>query len=318
MRMMLGLALIASLGLASRTEADARALTSAHADTLFAHQQWSEAASAYRDLAREEPSSFRSWYRLGFCYASLSRWDEAIDAYRHAESLPGPPWIARYNMACAYANDERPDSAFAVLERVVASGYRQPGQIRNDPDLRGLRNDPRFAALLERADRNARPCAFSPEARQFDFWIGDWEVRDNARDQALVGSSHVDLLLGDCMIFENWTGVYGGVGKSMNAWNGDCSCWQQIWMDNFGKVTYYSDGHLVNDAMVLVAHKAGSPKGAGLQRLSFFHLGSDQVRQLAETSADSGQTWQTTYDFHYIRKKPVEATGAASANTGAR
>jgi tetratricopeptide repeat protein len=318
MRKLLAITLIASLVLVSRAEADERARSSARADTLFAHGKWSEAASEYRDLARQEPASFRSWYRLGFCYTSLSRWDEAIVAYRHAASVPGPPWVADYDLACAYARNERADSALAVLERVVASGYRQPGQIQSDADLQGLRHDPRFAAIVQRADRNARPCAFSPAARQFDFWVGDWEVHDNAHGQALVGSSHVDLLLGDCMIFENWTGVYGGTGKSMNTWNRDCSCWQQIWMDSFGKVVYYTDGHLVNGAMVLVANKAASPKGAGLQRLSFFHLGSNQVRQLAETSADGGQTWRTTYDFNYIRKKPAEVSGPASASSGTR
>lgn len=91
-------------------------------------------------------------------------------------------------------------------------------------------------------------------------------------------------------------------------------------MDNRGTVTYYSDGHLVKDALVLIADKAGWPKTTGLRRLSFFHLGSDQVRQLSETSTDEGRTWRTVYDFNYIRKKPAEGAGAgaAEASTGAR
>src|SRR5213075_1282391 len=117
---------------------------------------------------------------------------------------------------------------------------------------------PRFAALIERAERNARPCASTPESRQFDFWIGDWEVRDNQRSHMIAGSSHIDLILGDCVILENWSGALGGHGKSLNAWNRSCGCWQQSWMDDAGNVTLYSDGHLVKDAMVLVADKSAS------------------------------------------------------------
>jgi len=32
------------------------------------------------------------------------------------------------------------------------------------------------AALLEKAKFNQSPCTFTPENRQFGFWIGDWNV----------------------------------------------------------------------------------------------------------------------------------------------
>jgi tetratricopeptide repeat protein len=289
----------------------------ARADTLFAHEKWREAAGAYRDVARHDPSSLRAWTRLGSCCASLSRWDDAVAAYHRAEALSGRPVFVQYNLACAYARSARPDSAFAVLDRVMNGGYRQPGALQGDPDLVSLKGDPRFAALVERADRNARPCAFTPESRQFDFWIGDWEVHDNQRGHALAGTSHVDLILGECVIFENWSGVYGGHGKSLNAWNKACACWQQSWMDDAGTVTLYTDGHLVNDALVLVADKDRPAAQGGMRRLSFFDLGKDRVRQLAESSSDGGRTWVTTYDFDYLRKKlEADAGGAAGAAGG--
>jgi hypothetical protein len=285
----------------------------ARADTLFAHEKWREAADAYRALARHDPASLRAWTRLGYCSAALARWDDAIAAYHRAEALGGSPIFVQYNLACAFARSARPDSAFAVLDRVMNGGYRQPGALENDPDLASLKGDPRFAALVARADKNARPCAFTPESRQFDFWIGDWEVHDNQRGHAIAGTSHVDLILGECVIFENWSGVFGGHGKSLNAWNSACPCWQQSWMDDAGKVTLYSDGHLVNDAMVLVADKDRPAAQGGMRRLSFFNLGKDHVRQLAETSTDGGSTWTTTYDLDYIRKSPGGAPAAAAS-----
>jgi len=292
----------------------AGASTMAQADTLFAHRKWNEAAAAYGDVTRREPSNGRAWLLLGVSCGSLARWDEAIAAYRRAEALAAQPAFAQYNMACAYAKSARPDSALAVLGRLVGGGYRQPGALQSDPDFATLKNDARFAAVVARADRNARPCAFTPESRQFDFWIGDWEVHDNQRGHALAGTSHVDLILGECVIFENWSGVFGGHGKSLNAWNGACGCWQQSWMDDAGNVTLYSDGHLVNDALVLVADKDRPAARGGVRRLSFFNLGKDRVRQLAESSTDGGHTWVTTYDLDYVRKTPDTASGADAAH----
>ncbi|HKA23752.1 MAG TPA: tetratricopeptide repeat protein [Candidatus Eisenbacteria bacterium] len=312
MKLVLALSIVlACLPTAAGAAPDASAM--ARADTLFAHHQWSDAAAAYRSLARAEPSNVHAWIRLGACATSLSSWDEAADAYQKAEALGGLPVLVEYNLACAYARGGAPDSAFAALDRLMNHGYGQLHALQSDTDFASLKPDPRWAKVVARCDHNARPCSFTPESRQFDFWVGDWNVRSHAGGQ-FVGSSHVDLILGDCVIFENWTGALGGTGKSLNAWNPECSCWQQSWMDNTGHVTLYSDGHLVNDAMVLVAQKGGSGSPPGLRRLSFFHLGSDQVRQLAESSMDGGKTWQTVYDFDYFRKPAVDKASASGTN----
>jgi prolyl oligopeptidase PreP (S9A serine peptidase family) len=39
------------------------------------------------------------------------------------------------------------------------------------------------------------------------------------------------------------------------------------------------------------------------RHLQFFNLDKDQVRQFCEQSTDGGKTWQTQYDFLYVRKK---------------
>ena len=43
--------------------------------------------------------------------------------------------------------------------------------------------------------------------RQFDFWIGDWEVF-NPQDQR-VGSNRIDKVLGGCALHESWRGGTG-------------------------------------------------------------------------------------------------------------
>ncbi|HCT54101.1 MAG TPA: hypothetical protein DF712_16765, partial [Balneola sp.] len=57
------------------------------------------------------------------------------------------------------------------------------------------------------------PCA-SEEHRQFDFWVGEWEVK-NPSDQ-VVGSSKIELVSNKCALLENWTNAAGLGGKSLN------------------------------------------------------------------------------------------------------
>lgn len=43
--------------------------------------------------------------------------------------------------------------------------------------------------------------------------------------------------------------------------------------------------------------------GRVLQKLTFFPISKDTVRQLFETSADSGKTWQLGFDGRYVRSR---------------
>jgi hypothetical protein len=50
-----------------------------------------------------------------------------------------------------------------------------------------------------------------------------------------------------------------------------------------------------------------TPRGRSTGRFIFFNLGPDKVRQLQESTPDSGRTWQTVYDFIYVRKGSGES-----------
>jgi hypothetical protein len=293
------LALCAVSAVRSAPAADA----TAQADTLYAHKDWKAAARAYEAITKATPQSPRPWYRLGVCYGNLAQWPKAIDAYRHAEAAGAVAQFTRYNMACAFTHAGMTDSAFAALGRLADTGYRQADQVTADSDLAPLHPDARFAAVIERIRRNATPCVYVPESRQFDFWIGDWDVRDNTRGQAVAGKSHVEAILGQCVIFENWSGLGAGDGKSFNAWNSELKCWQQNWMDDAGQVVNFTDGHYVNGVLSMVADgldPSGQPEKV---KLSFYNLGPDQVRQVGERSGDGGKTWTLRYDFNYVRVK---------------
>ena len=62
-----------------------------------------------------------------------------------------------YNLACSYALLGRPEDAFDALEKAIERGFSDAEHMARDDDLKSLRDDPRFAALVERARRSTRP-----------------------------------------------------------------------------------------------------------------------------------------------------------------
>ncbi|HEV3469823.1 MAG TPA: hypothetical protein VG148_10920 [Pyrinomonadaceae bacterium] len=144
------------------------------------------------------------------------------------------------------------------------------------------------------------PCKARPEYRQFDFWVGEWDVQNPQGQQ--VGVNVVQLILGDCVVFENWTGARGGQGKSFNLYNAATGKWQQTWVDNSGNILELS-GEYKDDQMRFTGETPGRGGAKTLERLTFTKLSADRVRQFWEQSADGGKTWTVAFDGTYIRKK---------------
>src|SRR4051794_35372236 len=90
------------------------------------------------------------------------------------------------------------------------------------------------------AQNNVKPCTLDPTYRQFDFWIGDWDVYGVKGNKA--GESHVELILDSCIIYENWQST----GKSFNTYNNALKTWQQTWVDDKGGLTEYFGGFAEN------------------------------------------------------------------------
>ena len=149
------------------------------------------------------------------------------------------------------------------------------------------------------------PCSSSPEYRQFDFWVGEWDVLVNGTTQQ-AGTNDVQLILGKCVLLENWTGARGGTGKSFNIYNAARGQWQQTWVDNGGNVLELY-GSFKDGAMRLEGEKPGPNGSKIINRISFFPMEGGRVRQLWESSTDNGKTWTVAFDGLYVRKKTAEA-----------
>ncbi|RYZ25999.1 MAG: DUF1579 domain-containing protein [Chitinophagaceae bacterium] len=145
------------------------------------------------------------------------------------------------------------------------------------------------------------PCTTNPVYRQFDFWIGEWDVY--ALNGKKAGDSKIELILDSCIILENWKSMNGNyAGKSFNTFNATTGQWQQTWVDNMGGSTEYLEGKSENNSIIFQTNPFAKDTVA-TRRLTFYKLSADKVRQHGEVTKDNGASWKTEYDLEYRRKK---------------
>jgi hypothetical protein len=125
--------------------------------------------------------------------------------------------------------------------------------------------------------------------RQFDFWVGDWDVF--SPDGKPAGRSHIESFANGCGIEENWTGAKGGVGRSLNTYDASDHQWHQFWVGTGGSVLHLT-GNFANDVMTL--QNGGS-------RIRWTRNADGTVRQVWDISSDGGQTWKVSFDGKYVR-----------------
>lgn len=273
------------------------------ASRAFDAGEWPNAAELYKEIVALEPANAGAWFRRGFALHSLHDFKGSAAAFERSNELK-PNGTVAYDVACAKAQLGDTDAALAWLEKSKSLGMQDLATLTTDHDLDPLRSTPRFQELVKQIQDIAQPCANRAESRQFDFWIGEWDVTDTSGRK--VGDSRIEKILDGCVLLENWTGASGGTGKSFNLYDTATKSWKQTWCDSSGDLVEFHSGKLEKGAMVFLAdpRAPGSTDGAlrVARRLSFFDLGPNDVRQFSETSGDGGATWKTEYDFHYHRK----------------
>jgi hypothetical protein len=142
-----------------------------------------------------------------------------------------------------------------------------------------------------------------PEHRQFDFWLGEWDVMDSTGTKR-IGRNTISSILKGCVLREVWLDADGSGGESLNAYDEATHQWHQTWMDDAGNV-WKTDGGLVNGQMVLTRSAPALRNAAILvqHRWTWSKIDADRVRQLYQFSRDTGKTWTVGFDGRYVRRK---------------
>ena len=141
----------------------------------------------------------------------------------------------------------------------------------------------------------------SMEYRQFDFWMGDWNVTSNGQ---AAGTNSVHSIHNGCALQENWQGAGpGGIsGTSFNLYDKATGRWHQTWVDSSGTLLLL-DGGWVDGAMVLSGKRpARDGSGEVTHRISWTPNPDGSVRQLWEASRDDGKNWTVLFDGQYTKQ----------------
>jgi len=311
--MRLAIALASMFATFSLTALAQPSVSTEDADKAYASQSWMEAERQYSELTGQQPENARFWYRLGVSARANKHFKVALQAMQKAKTLGAgrglPAPFADYELATTYAAMGDNTRALEILKLSADGGFVQPARLENDAEWASLRTNTQFIAFQKEIQHNAAPCE-DPEFKQFDFWLGDWNVAPSG-NAAAAGLSHISKEMGGCVVWENWTSAGSPYfGKSYNTWNPNLKRWEQYWVDSSAGVMFFH-GELKNNIMDYWTDDVPQATGGTLLRhLQFFNLGPDKVRQFSQGSRDGGKTWHTEYDFIYTRvpAKPAQAS----------
>ena len=148
-------------------------------------------------------------------------------------------------------------------------------------------------------DANPPPSCDSEPYRQFDFWVGEWEVK--TADDKVAGTNRIEKILNGCVLLENWEGAGGSIGKSFNMYFSRDETWRQTWVDGAGGRLDLV-GKLDGKDMVLSGEMPGRDGGKVLHEIRWSPLEDGRVKQHWRFSKDSGQNWQDAFLGFYSRR----------------
>ena len=153
-------------------------------------------------------------------------------------------------------------------------------------------------------DSDKPPCSY-PEAKQFDFWLGDWKVewvdKDGIKGE---GTNNIKKIFDGCVIEENFNGNPGTplIGKSLSVFIPKLKIWKQTWVDNFGSYLDFI-GEFTGDKMILSRELPNNENKKILQRMVFYNIRKDSLDWNWERSLDEGKNWELLWKIHYTRIK---------------
>lgn len=144
----------------------------------------------------------------------------------------------------------------------------------------------------------AAPCD-TPAHREFDFWIGEWQVH-NAEGKP-VGTNSIRAVHGGCALHESYTTDRGYSGESLNIYDASRKSWHQTWVDSAGTLLLL-EGGMRDGRMVLEGRAAGPETQEVRHRITWTPNSDGTIRQLWESTDAEGQ-WRTLFNGVYTRKE---------------
>jgi non-specific serine/threonine protein kinase/serine/threonine-protein kinase len=107
-----------------------------------------------RSRGPQNPQTLYTLLQMGMAMALSHRYAEATKLFQEAIEKGGDSgrqenrWLAWYNLACVAGAANHPDDALQYLREAVNRGYKNADGLMADENLKSLRQNPRFQALV--------------------------------------------------------------------------------------------------------------------------------------------------------------------------
>lgn len=151
-----------------------------------------------------------------------------------------------------------------------------------------------------------RPC-ISPEARQFDFWLGEWDLSWPAEQtggesgEKGTGTNRLERLFGDCVIEESFSTSDGKFqGRSLSVYDETAALWRQTWVDSSGGYLVFTGGMNGQD-MELRTAPVDREGETVVSRMVFTDIAVNSLTWHWQGSRDGGETWNELWTISYQR-----------------
>jgi hypothetical protein len=160
-----------------------------------------------------------------------------------------------------------------------------------------------FAARPASAQQPQPPSCEDLEAhRQWDFWVGEWDVVVNDSTRTAAGRNHIQSLHSGCMLLESWTSASGGTGSSLNFYDASGGVWRQIWVAP-AYVIEIEGGLDESGAMVLEGElRTFVSRTVSPFRGTWTELENGVVNQRFEIIDPESGAWTVWFDGLYLRR----------------
>jgi tetratricopeptide (TPR) repeat protein len=277
------------------------------ADSLYTNKNWAAAKMKYVTCLKEDGSNSMTWNRLGYCNQNLGLYEEAMRDYDQALSHQPVPMVKNivlFRKATLYSLMNKPAEAKGWLVQATTAGYNSLNDLDSLPAFKNLRESPDFGNIRKLIYGIVYPCSREPRNRDFDFWIGDWNVYRTGT-QLLSGYSHVEAIAGGCAVLENYTSTQAYSGKSFNYYDTVSGKWMQDWIGSGGPADrqHFDQGEF-KDGMMHFIYNTTGPNGEKTRgNFIFYFISRDSVRQYQDVIDDQGKIKSVNYDLTYLRKK---------------
>lgn len=163
------------------------------------------------------------------------------------------------------------------------------------------------------------PCS-SPEARQFDFWLGDWDVRNLHRNPQTpdnpawydtgTATNRVYAILDGCAIVEHWMGQLSFAtirGFSVRAYNPEDEQWVLVlyWPGPQGGSFGVLEGTFRHGRGAFFSDFTNAQGQHVDNRFTFSDITPTSFRWDSATSTDGKITWKPGWIMEASRRDPV-------------